>query len=291
MRLNTLLSFLFICSEIFLTNTAQACVATSANAKLSDYQKYLATNNLSSYASCLLNNSRPLTSDFDGSLTSLLENYRKLNSSLLTPKDVPLLVSILEKIQVSNHIDKRLQDEVKNRILAIQKIDSRNIEQLFFDDESTISESIDLDEALLFLDSGFQKGNYYFLVDGIVINSSHSRRLINTKRHWTIISNTHFPLTYFGTFDEFKRKVADAKLLSRGNCENPEVLIDGIIFFSEHCVVNQTEGLPISRYGHQKTNSEKLETKTKLFLGILTGTLLYQFKDKKLVITKPSFSF
>lgn len=112
-----------------------------------------------------------------------------------------------------------------------------------------------------------------------------------TSYQWTLLSNTHAPIHFFGTFQQLLNQQLPAEPLIQGDCEgftyqdlDFEVVNEGIVFFSDTC---QKKVQPF-----EDKKSWVSENKNLLITagGLVAAGLLYNYmKGKKIVFGTSSF--
>lgn len=111
-----------------------------------------------------------------------------------------------------------------------------------------------------------------------------------TAYQWTLVSNTHKPINFFGTFEQLINQRFTFENQIEGSCEafstaqlEMDLINRSAVYFSDTCV------------GRANTLPEKkswfAENKTWVYTAgaILLGGLAYSMKDKKLVIDTSAF--
>ncbi|MGZ3775513.1 MAG: hypothetical protein ACXVCY_16455 [Pseudobdellovibrionaceae bacterium] len=127
------------------------------------------------------------------------------------------------------------------------------------------------------------------LIETIPFSTENKETLLiatQTTYHWTLLSNSHAPIHFFGTFQQLLNQQFQFEPLINGSCDefshqnlDFEVVNEGVVFFSDIC---QKRIKPID-----EKKSWISENKNFLFIagGILATGLIYNYaKGKKFII-------
>ncbi|MGZ3770517.1 MAG: hypothetical protein ACXVCP_10310 [Bdellovibrio sp.] len=103
---------------------------------------------------------------------------------------------------------------------------------------------------------------------------------------WTLLSNTHVPIHFYGTFQQLLNQQLTSETLINGNCEGfthqnleMDILNEGMVFFSDTCV---TKIKPLEEKKSWLSENRNLLLATG---GVLAAALLYNYtKGKKITI-------
>lgn len=135
------------------------------------------------------------------------------------------------------------------------------------------------------------------VVESIAYSLEENSRLLlisSVRYHFTLLSNSHKPVRFYGTYTELLTQHLKAENLVAGGCEsfqadidNMNILNQGSVFWSSQCVRRLQEG--------QDNNMSERSwiQRNKIWLyptaALLIGGGIYAMKDKKLVIDTSSF--
>ncbi|WP_374031207.1 hypothetical protein [Bdellovibrio bacteriovorus] len=120
----------------------------------------------------------------------------------------------------------------------------------------------------------------------------HLRLVPEAAYHFTLISDSHTAVSFYGTFAQLLQQANHAQALVEGGCGGFQSQIDDIslslqarVFFTPSCVqaTNQAD---------EETEKSWVQRNKKWLIptaAILVGGGIYALKDKKVIIDKPSF--
>lgn len=135
------------------------------------------------------------------------------------------------------------------------------------------------------------------LVENIAYSMEDGGRILlitSARYHFTLLSNTHKPVSFYGTYAELLTQHLKSETLVSGTCEgfqadidNMSVLNQGSVFWNSQCVRRLQEGQDDDMSGRSWVQRNK----TWLYptAALLIGGGIYAMKDKKLVIDTSSF--
>nr|BFD64208.1 hypothetical protein BdHM001_28890 [Bdellovibrio sp. HM001] len=135
------------------------------------------------------------------------------------------------------------------------------------------------------------------MVESVVYPLEDNRRLLlisSARYHFTLLSNTHKPVSFYGTYAELRAQHLTSTGLVSGTCEsfqadieNMTVLNQGSVFWGPQCLRRLPEGQDsdLSERSWIQRNKAWLYPTA----ALLIGGGIYAMKDKKLVIDTSSF--
>lgn len=110
----------------------------------------------------------------------------------------------------------------------------------------------------------------------------------NAPYQWTLLSNAHKPLRFYGTFQQLINQRFVPENLIEGNCDeftigDPgfDILNHNSIFFPGACISNRKKSMA------EKSWVSKKKSWIYAFAAMTVGGLIYALRDKTLVVTPP----